>query len=498
LFFTSTLRLQYQNVFAEKHSVSVAGFIEAVRRDFRSSEFTGFQLEPNLFGFASAITPGTLDNRLIPEVDGDRFVTGLFSIFAQGSYDYDDRYGLDFGIRRDESSRVSPDNNGAAFYSVGLRWNVANESFMDSVDWVSSLKLRASFGTSGNDASVGANAAFQQLAFGVFQGEQTLVRDGVANPNISWEIQEDLNIGLDFGLFNNKFRGSFDWYKNVTKDLIIPFNVSSTFGIDAVDTNAGTLENSGVEVDLRYDIVNTSDWYFSINFNGAYNFGVVTDLGGQVDQFETGTSIVRVGEQLESQFVVPFVGVNPVNGDPLYLDLDGNVTSQFSDGFARTGFGSSIPLYQGGFGFDLAWKGFSLSTLFVYQAEMTRFNNATFFMENLNFLSGGLNQAVTILDAWREPGDITNVPRLTANREFSSADLEPADFLRLRNVQLAYDFPQETLEGLPLSGLRIYAQGVNLLTWTKFTGLDPEDNNNITSFEYPNPRTFTVGFDISF
>jgi len=498
LFFTSTLRLQYQNTFADKHDVTMAAFVEAVRRDFRSSEFTGYQLEPNLFGFANAITPGTVDNELIPAVGGDRFITGLFSVFANGSYLYDDKYGLDFSVRQDQSSRVAVDNADAVFYSVGLRWNIHNEAFMQNVDWINSLKLRGSFGTSGNDASVGANEAFQQLGTGLFQGEQTLVRTGIANGNISWEIQEDLNLGLDFGLFNNSLRGSVDWYKNVTKDLIIPFNVSAAFGAGVVAANAGTLENTGVEVDLKYDLVNSGDWYVGLNFNGAYNYGEVTDLGDQVDQFEDGTSLVRVGEQLGAQFVVPFVGVNPANGDPLYLDLEGNVTSQFSDGFARTGFGSDIPLYQGGFGFDVAWKGLSLSTLFVYQAEMTRFNNTLFFMENLNLLGGGLNQSVTILDAWREPGDITNMPRLTANREFSSADLEQADFLRLRNIQLAYNLPSKHLERLPISGLRVYAQGVNLLTWTKFTGLDPEDNNNITAFEYPNPRTVTVGLDLSF
>ena len=129
---------------------------------------------------------------------------------------------------------------------------------------------------------------------------------------------------------------------------------------------------------------------------------------------------------------------------------------------------------------------------------MTRFNNTSFFSENLNFLQSGLNQSVTVLNAWRQPGDITNIPRLTAQRQFSSADLEDAGFLRLRNVQLAYTFDSKVMETLPFSGIRAYVQGVNLLTFTNFTGLDPEDSNNITSFEFPNPRTFTVGFDVTF
>lgn len=501
--FTSTLSVNYTNTFAEKHYVSVSGYVEAIRRDFRSSTFTGFQLESGLFGFANAPTAGTVDNGFIPTIGGLRFINSIFSYFGSGSYSYDNRYGVDFGVRSDRSSRVAPENSDQVFYSVGVRWSIDNESFLEDVTWIDLLKLRASFGTSGNDESIGVNDAIQQLTNPLFLGTPTFTLAGLANPNIGWEIQEDFNVGLDFGFFKNKITGTFEYYNSTTTDLIIPFNVSAAFGDPSVNSNAGTLENEGTELTLNFNLIDTKDWRLSINANAAYNFGVITDLGGQVEEFQFGTSIARVGEQFGAQFVVEYAGVNPSNGEPLYFDLDGNVTNEFSASFAKTGFGSSQPLYVGGFGFDLGWKGFSLSSLFTFQAEVTRFNNTTFFLENPNFIAQGLNLSSSILRRFQNPGDITDIPAFFVDgspvqRQFSSQDLEDASFLRLRNVTLAYTMPSTILEDLPFSGLRIYAQGVNLLTFTRFTGLDPEDSNNITSFEFPNATTYTFGLDITF
>jgi TonB-linked SusC/RagA family outer membrane protein len=495
--FTNTLTLNYLDTFADKHTVSFTGLVEAIRRDFRSSNFEGFGIDPDLIGFPASITPGTPDNRLIPTVGGVQIVSGLFSLGVFGSYDFDNKYGFEFGLRQDSSSRVAADNTDAVFYSVGLRWNIEEEDFMKDVDWVDVLKLRGGFGTSGNDSSVGENAAFQLLGNPLFQGEPTYVRAGLANPAIGWEITEDLNFGLDYSLFKGKLSGSVDWYKSVTKDLILPFNLSAAFGAGSLNENAGTLENTGVEAAINYTVLQSDDWRVKLHANGAYNFGVITDLGQQ-DQFTFGTSIARVGEQIQSIFEVPFVGVNPQNGDALYLDLDGNVTNQYSDGFARTGFGSSIPLYTGGFGLDVNYKNLSLSSLFVYQAEVNRINNDSFFLENINLLNQGFNQSVTVLDRWQEPGDITNMPRYTQNRFFSSADIEDASFLRLRDVTLAYNFDEKLLKNLPISSMRLYARGVNLLTFTKWTGLDPESDSNIQQFEYANPTIYTIGLDVNF
>ena len=501
--FTSTLQLRYQDTFSEVHALNASILWEVFNRDFRSSAFTGFGIEPSLFGFANSITPGTISNSLIPTVGGVRTRNSIVSLFGTAGYSYDDRYGIDVSLRSDETSRISPENSGIIFYSVGGRWSIDKESFMANANWVDQLKLRASFGTTGNDNSAGDNGFIQQLGNPLFDGQRGFIFGGIANRDSKWEFTEQLNVGLDFGLFKGRFSGSFDYYKSRTEDLFINFNLPAAFGDTNVTANAGALENEGFEVNMNVDILRGTDYLLSLYGNASYNFGRVVDLGPQVDQFVNGTSIVRVGEQLGSHFVVEYAGVNPSNGEPLYRDLNGNVTNQFSGDFAKTGFGSSEPLYTGGFGLNAQYKGFSLSTLFSFQAEVKRFNNTSFFLENGNFFSAGLNQSTTVLNRWQRPGDITDIPAFFVNgqpvqRQFGSNDIEDASFVRLRDLTIAYSVPSKYLEKTVFKGIRVYARGVNLITFTEFTGLDPEDSNNISQFEYPNARQYTFGLDVDF
>lgn len=501
--FTSTLSLNFSKTFSDVHQVDASVFFEVNNRDFRSSTFTGFGIEPALFGFANAITQGTVDNGIIPTVGGFRTRNSLVSYFATGGYSYDNRYGITASVRRDRSSRIDPEFSGVAFYSVGGRWSLDNETFIEDIDAISQLKLRASFGTTGNDASALDNGFIQQLVNPIFLGSPQLVLAGLANTQSRWEFTEQFNLGLDFGFFKNRLTGTFDYYTSTTEDLSVNLNLPAAFGDTNVNTNIGSIENEGLELALDYTLVNNENWRVNIFGNAAYNFGRVTDLGPQIDEFVNGTSIVRVGEQLGAHFVVEFAGVNPSNGEPLYRDADGNITNVFDGNDARTGFGSSEPLYTGGFGFDVNYKGFGLSSLFAFQAEVTRFNNTSFFLENFNFLGSGFNQSSSVLDFFQNPGDITDIPAPFVNgqatqRQFSSRDLEDASFLRLRDVTASYTVPNRFLKNLFLKGARVYARGVNLLTFTKFTGLDPEDNNNISQFEFPNAKQYTFGLDLTF
>ncbi|NER14968.1 SusC/RagA family TonB-linked outer membrane protein [Leptobacterium flavescens] len=493
----STAQLKYEDTFAEKHYVTASGFVEYIKGFFRSSTFQGFGIEPELFGFANSITPGTTDNGLIPTVGGVTTENGLFSVFGTAGYEYDGKYGIDVSLRNDKSSRFAPTENSATFYSVAGRWNVDREKFLDNAEWITSLKLRASFGTSGNEQSIGDFQFLPNLGRTLFQGENVLVQGAVANEGIRWEFTEQFNVGVDFGFLNNRISGSVDYYNRETSDLIIPFNLPAAFGDNSVNANAGSLVNKGFEIAVSGDVWRSEDAVLTVFGNIAFNDNEVTDLG-QVDQFEQGTSVIRVGERLGSHFVTEFAGVNPSNGEPLYRDLDGNITNVFSDAFRRTGFGSSEPEYTGGFGLNFRWKGFEVSSLFSFVGGFFRFNNVSFFTENFNFFNAGLNQDVRLLDVFQNPGDITDIPAPQFQRQFSSQDIEDASFLRFRNLTVGYNVSGKVLERLSLTGLRIYVQGVNLATWTKFRGFDPEDNNNISSFEFPNPRQFTLGLDLNF
>jgi len=507
--FTSTLQLGFDKSFG-KHDVGASIFWEVNNREIRASSFTGFGIEPSLFGFSDGITAGTADNGLIPTVANLNVAqsgatiarNSIVSVFGRANYTYDNRFGFSGSLRSDRSSRIAPENSDIIFYSVSARWNLENEKFLENATWIDQLKPRISFGTSGNDAGVPPNAFIQQLGLPLFNGGQQFVLGGLANTNSLWEFTEQFNAGVDFGFWKGTLSGSFDYYRSVTSNLLLNVNLPAIFGDNAVFLNTGSIDSEGVELALNYNIFQNEDWRVSVFGNGAYNFGTVRSLGLS-EQIEVATSIVREGEQLGAQFVVEFAGVNPANGQPLYRDLDGNITTEFSDANRRTGFGSSEPLYTGGFGFDAGYKGFSISTLFAFQAEVTRFNNATFFQENFNFLGAGLNQSETILTFFQNAGDITEIPAPFVNgqatqRQFSTQDLEDASFLRLRDITISYSFDRILKNNSVLKNARIYARGVNLLTFTNFTGLDPEDNNNIAQFEFPNPRQYTFGLDLTF
>ena len=315
------------------------------------------------------------------------------------------------------------------------------------------------------------------------------------NENYKWEKERQYNIGLDFGLFKNRIWGSVDYYDRLTSDLYVTYSLSATSGFDAIDNwNAGKMSNKGIEVDLHGDVVRNKDLKVSLFANFAYNKNRITDLG-QVNQFESGTSIIKVGEALGSHFIVGWSGVNPQTGAPIYQDVNGNPTEVYDAVNNKTGWGTFYAPYMGGFGLDLNYKGFSLSSQFQWKSGFSRFNNQRFFQENPSFWY--LNQNVNQLDVWTAPGQITDIQGAEYKVEFSSKFIEDASFVRLKNVRLGYDIPKDLLRGV-VNGITIFAEGTNLYTWTKWTGFDPDDDNNIAQYEYPTPRIISLGTTITF
>jgi hypothetical protein len=272
--------------------------------------------------------------------------------------------------------------------------------------------------------------------------------------------------------------------------------LSATSGFGFLDINSGEMQNVGFDGQIDATVLQTKDFSWSVNFNFNHNKNEVTDLG-QEDEFEQGTSIIREGLPIGSHYAVGWAGVNPANGQPLYLDGDGNVTDVFSADNSLAQWGSFNPVLTGGFGSQIDYKGFNLSAQFTFVDDYFRFNNQTFFQENPNFSQ--FNLSTQLLDIWTTPGQVTDIQGFNYNRQFSSKDIEDASYLRLTNVTLGYNFSAAALDNIDFfSGIRVYVQGQNLYTWTNFSGFDPEDDNNIAQYEYPTPRTFTFGVDLNF
>jgi len=256
------------------------------------------------------------------------------------------------------------------------------------------------------------------------------------------------------------------------------------------------MSNTGVDIGIEGFLVKKDNLSFSLYANLNHNKNKIEDLG-QVDEFILGTSIIREGLPFGSHFAVGWAGVNPANGEPLYYDLNGNVTNEFSEANATAKWGSYEPVYSGGFGHRFSYKGFDFSSLFTFAKDYYRYNNQTFFQENPNFAQ--YNLSTTMLTMWQNPGDITEVQSFQYNREFSSKDIEDASFLRLRNIEIGYSLSKKAIDRIKLiQSFRLYLQAQNLVTWTKFTGFDPEDDNNIAQYEYPTPKIFTFGIDVKF
>lgn len=487
--------INYSNVWKEVHSFSASAFMEYYKFHSQGGNYTGFGIDPKLVGYAAGVSAGTGTNGFIPTVGGSVAERGLFSVFANAKYNYDEKYFVDATIRRDASSRFSEANKWGTFYALSLGWQIHQEDFFNA-SWVDILKLRTSFGVTGNQAGIGDFQDQGTYATTSYNGISGIVANSIGNDQLKWEESEKFNLGLDYGLLNNRISGSFDFYVENISDLFIQQQLSLTSGFGSIDANVGKMQNKGFDGMINGVVLRNDDFSWSLNVNFNYNKNEITDLG-QEEEYELGTSIVREGLPFGSHYAVGWAGVNPANGAPLYLDADGNVTDVFSSDNSLADWGSYEPVWTGGFGTQVQYKGFSVSAAFTFAQDYYRFNNQTFFQENPNFSQFNLSTAM--LSIWRTPGDVTDIQGFGYNREFSSKDIENASYTRLSNVTVSYTLPAKHLERVNfIDGIRVYAQGVNLYTWTNFSGFDPEDSNNIASYEYPTPRTITFGLDLNF
>jgi hypothetical protein len=258
--------------------------------------------------------------------------------------------------------------------------------------------------------------------------------------------------------------------------------------------------NRGAEININATVVAVGDFSWSLNTNVSYNRNKITELYGGVTEYEranTNTKLV-VGRPLGEFYINRYAGVNPANGDALWYDKNGNITTELRDE-DKVLIGKSYHApWQGGFGTSLSWKGLSASAQFSWVGDRWMINNDRFFDES-NGRFANYNQSRRLLDRWKEPGDITDTPRHGVYTEFDSRLLEDASFLRLKNVMVGYSLPSNLMKKTGfIRGIRVYAQGQNLLTFTNFSGLDPEGASNIYAAQYPMSRQFTFGLDLMF
>lgn len=423
------------------------------------------------------------------------------SFFGRGEYNYKDLYYADFSVRADASSRFGTGNRWAGFWSLGFMWNLKSEPFLKDIEWLSSAQIALSTGTSGNSsipdydhlALVSGKANYEDQA-GIYPSQS-------GNEDLSWEKLWSSNVALRLG-FIDRINLDIEFYNKKTTNMLmlVPDSYALTGEGEHWD-NIGAMLNRGVEFNVSADVIRTKDFVWSVNANASYNKNKLLELYNGVQEYEVSTTATKlvVGHSVSEFYINRYAGVNPANGDALWYTKDGQITNEYNEGDkVMTGKTFDAP-WQGGFGTSLAWKGFSLAAQFSWVADRWIFNNDRYFEES-NGLYAAYNQSKRLLyDRWKQPGDITDIPRHGVTPQFDDRFLENASFLRLKNVTLAYAFPQRLLSKSNFfSSARIYLQGQNLLTFTGFTGLDPESSSNVYKAQYPMSRQFTLGVEVSF
>ena len=517
--FINTSSVLYNEKFGKSEIEASANF-EIVRGFQRGLGFTLFNLDKRLTqtGQGATALPTNGAATYPQNASSAKSGFGIRSYFATAKYTYDNKYSLNANIRRDGTSRiVNEENREVTSWSAGFTWNALQERFLSKQSIFSDLKVRLSFGIIPNIGSISTSsygAGLQSITN--YQGPQVptfgtaayagstiggLVPNSPGNPNLQIERIQKANIGIDFSVWNGRARFNLDAYDEKTLDLFVNQPLSGTTGFGSLYINAGKMENKGLELNAKVDVVRTRDFGVTLGVNHSYNVNKILDLGS-VNEFFLGTFVIREGLAYGTHYNYNYLGADPATGAPRYEAPDGSVTNDIAKAGQFAKFGNYLPKHQGGLDFEFRYKSFSINGLFSYQFDVVRSNNTR------NWITRGTPGYHTIVRAsrelidnqWQAPGDQKFFQKSTFDRGFTSSDLEDAKFLRFRNLVVAYQLPAiKGPNGKPMfTGGRLYAQGQNLAIWSPWRGLDPEDNNNISLNEYPNPSMFTLGLDINF
>ena len=461
---------------------------------------------------------------------GPDYTHTLSSYFFRASYNYDERYMAQVTVRRDGSSRFGANNRYATFPSFSLGWNVINEPYFKAPEWLSNLKVRASWGKNGND-NIGdfTYAAWTASPYNTVWGRGETVISGVqagalANPDLKWEESIQTDLGLDLGFFHNALTFSVDWYKKTTSGMIISMPIPNYVGAEAPLGNVGDMENTGVEFEASYKW-NIGKAHFQVKGNASYLKNTLTNLGNssgylELDAMQNTGTITRAsnGEPFPYFYGYKTAGIfqnydeinsyvnsngqliqpNAVPGDVRFVDVNGDGEITAAD---RTKIGKGMPDWTYGFTFNAEYRGFD----FMFMLQGTIGNDVYDATRRTDVRPANLPSYM--LNRWTGEGTSNKYPRFVVGdgTNWQSSDLYITDgsYMRLKNIQLGYTLPQSVTSRFFVNKLRFFVAAENLLTFTKYAGYDPEISSGGTSLGvdygvYPQSRTFTVGFNLGF
>jgi TonB-linked SusC/RagA family outer membrane protein len=528
-----TTTAQFDKVFKEKHSVSALAGIEHQKSDNNSYGLNRVTVSDPAFtniqgGWA---TPNTSGLGI-----GENY---LYSEFARAQYNFSRKYFLTANVRRDGASQLGVNSKYGIFWGVSASWDVLKENFIQKMklDQVfSSLRVRASYGKVGNIGGLGNFASLSSFGSGLYGGGATVAYSQAGNPNLTWETSKKTDVGLNFGLFNDRLTAEIGYYNSNNDGLLLFVPQPPSAGLpSSIPTNIGSMYNRGFEFDIKYNVIDKKDFSWSTSFNLSTNDNKVlslapgiTNIIGSTGGLET-PSITVPGQPIGMLFVTRTAGVDPATGRRIFVNSlgrqvlfqhvapAGQQRFMYADGTtAPTVSSADAIVYKntnakifGGWENNIRFKNFELNALFTYQMGSWLYYGTQAGLRDQRFW----NNEVGVLNRWQKAGDITAFPKPIFGDNVSNGSSFPldinvykGDFIKLRTLTIGYNLPKSMLEKVKISNARFYVSGNNLLILTEYPGPDPEvssNGNGTTNFgidrnTVANQRTITIGINVGF
>ena len=430
------------------------------------------------------------------------------SYLFRANYDYMDKYYLSASFRTDGSSRFNKDYRWGKFWSVGANWRMNNEAFLSDVDWLNNLSVKASYGVQGNDnvGTLYAWQSFYDLGWPNASMSGALV-SSLENTNLKWEQNGNLNVGVEAKVFD-RFSASIEWYNRKTTDMLLDYPMASSLGFDSYLKNIGSMRNTGWDITLNGRLVNTNDFTWDLTLMGSTIKNKVLHLADK-PEIISGNYIIKEGETINSFYTAKSAGVDPATGSQLYwvwdTDENGNpgepyISSNINKATAsKQIMGSRIPNLYGSFTNDFKYKGFDLSIMCTYSIGGKVLDSVYNTFMYGNYV--GQAKHKNLERAWKQPGDITDVPKIEIGKAYpiTDADLINASYLAIKNITLGYSLPTRLTKGMFMKEIRFTATADNLVLFSHLKGMDPQYNfSGGTTFVYTPSRTISFGVDVKF
>ncbi|MFM2338867.1 MAG: hypothetical protein RL115_2060 [Bacteroidota bacterium] len=496
--FTNTNTLQWNNKNAGAHAIDALAGIEYQRGIANGASVEGRAFPSDRFtriANAAIISNGSSTETQF------RFL----SYFARANYKLKNKYLFGASVRADGSSRFGSDNRYGLFPAASAAWILSEENFLSNNKVLSFLKIRTSYGRTGN-AEIGNFSSLSLYTSSAYANIAGLITSQIGVPALTWENTDQFDVGIDFGFWNNRISGEVDYFRKNTKDMLLNVPLPATNGFTNITKNIGDMMNTGWEFTLNANLIRSAlNWTTSFNISTYRN--EVTRLVSPVPPGQRTLGRLAVGAPFGQFYGRKYMGVDPANGDALYMRADGSTTNDYSLA-ADTVLGNPNPDFYGGWNNKFSYKGFDLDIQCQFVSGNDLYNIAGFFQSvNGDYFD---NQTVDQMNYWTKPGDITDIPQPRlydgngANK--SSRWVQDGSYFRVKSVNFGYNFPRKLLQKAKIDNARVYIAAQNLFTFTKYKGYDPEVNATYTGnlnlghdfYTPPQARTITLGINLGF